>query len=663
MAYQHARRPGAGPTAPQRPDAAVPGKRTLTQSLPPVQAKRGDPAKPGDPASTVDPGSLRASGSGAPLPEPVRVRMEALFGTHFSDVRVHAGEQAASIGARAYTRGSNIHFAPGAYQAESASGQELLGHELAHVVQQRAGRVSTPEATGAPINADTALEAEADAAGARVARGEPAGLSGGSGAAQAEGPIQRAVGFEFEMLSWSSGYTDEPPGPIGKGVHITDAPGFSMEGEDHEHGSTIEFVVKPLDSAEQVENVVGAAAKMATELIDQETPGEEIENGRPVLIDGRRPPNAGVHASPAVALSNIPALAQALDDSGMVVRGASMMPALKLVDRNREQIAQTLGEDPSEALRGLLTLTVYYLQRGCRTGRSSFPKELLPVMARTTFTKMLALVPEHGFFSKPDNAAVWVKLVLSTFAPEHDPEEVGQMPVFSQHFKALPPLPGKEDETDQHRLDTTRNEWLSNMPERDLLSRGEDERFEGMGAYGGATDTTRIVDEVSEQTVKALVPLLRSSMEKGGKGEGKGKGKVEQPARETTKLVGEQISPSYEDDELPESSTEAPLFELRQTGGGIDHPKDWVPRALQVFTLIDEVNQRQSYRARPPGPKKERTKNYNAPFVVDNTAPIGGIDRTVPQQPLEEVSDDPQGGAPDDEVCCCCWPFSWFCRC
>jgi len=49
--------------------------------------------------------------------------------------------------------------------------------------------------------------------------------------------------------------------------------------------------------------------------------------------------------------------------------------------------------------------------------------------------------------------------------------------------------------------------------------------------------------------------------------------------------------------------------------------------------------------------------------VVDNTAPIGGIDRTVPQQPLEEVSDDPQGGAPDDEVCCCCWPFSWFCRC
>jgi len=46
-----------------------------------------------------------------------------------------------SLGAQAYTQGTDIHFAPGQYQPSSQGGQELLGHELAHVVQQADGRV------------------------------------------------------------------------------------------------------------------------------------------------------------------------------------------------------------------------------------------------------------------------------------------------------------------------------------------------------------------------------------------------------------------------------------------------------------------------------------------------------------------------------------------
>ena len=45
------------------------------------------------------------------------------------------------IGAQAYTTGSDIHFAPGQYDPHSPAGQEVLGHELWHVVQQKEGRV------------------------------------------------------------------------------------------------------------------------------------------------------------------------------------------------------------------------------------------------------------------------------------------------------------------------------------------------------------------------------------------------------------------------------------------------------------------------------------------------------------------------------------------
>ncbi|HXZ00289.1 MAG TPA: DUF4157 domain-containing protein [Stellaceae bacterium] len=110
-----------------------------------------------------------ASGGGRPLPEAVRGKMEAAFGADFSHVRVHVGPQAERIGAIAFTIGSDIYFAPGRYQPATVQGRHLLGHELAHVVQQRAGRVRNPLGSGLAIVQDTALEAEADRLGRRAA--------------------------------------------------------------------------------------------------------------------------------------------------------------------------------------------------------------------------------------------------------------------------------------------------------------------------------------------------------------------------------------------------------------------------------------------------------------------------------------------------------------
>jgi hypothetical protein len=107
-------------------------------------------------------------GTGQRLPEVVQRRMESLFQTGFSDVRVHVGNQAASIGAHAFSHGSDLYFAHGQYHPDTPHGQRLLMHELAHVVQQRAGRVRNPFGAGIAIVQDPGLEAEAERMGLRA---------------------------------------------------------------------------------------------------------------------------------------------------------------------------------------------------------------------------------------------------------------------------------------------------------------------------------------------------------------------------------------------------------------------------------------------------------------------------------------------------------------
>jgi len=112
---------------------------------------------------------LRPKSGGWPLPRDIQAKMESALGASFSDVRVHVGPEAASIGAIAFTWGSDIHFAPGQYNPHTPHGQFLLGHELTHVVQQRAGRVANPFGSGVAVVQDQALEAEADRLGRAAA--------------------------------------------------------------------------------------------------------------------------------------------------------------------------------------------------------------------------------------------------------------------------------------------------------------------------------------------------------------------------------------------------------------------------------------------------------------------------------------------------------------
>ena len=80
---------------------------------------------------------------GQSLDAATRAFFEPRFGYDFSRVRVHTDTQAAqsaqAVNALAYTAGQHLVFGAGQYAPSTHEGRRLLGHELAHVLQQRGG--------------------------------------------------------------------------------------------------------------------------------------------------------------------------------------------------------------------------------------------------------------------------------------------------------------------------------------------------------------------------------------------------------------------------------------------------------------------------------------------------------------------------------------------
>jgi hypothetical protein len=142
----------------------VPEERT-TLAIAPVQARSSTPRS----QSADDTRAIAArgvSGSGGPLP--FLAELKPLFGASGSvldGVRSHvnpgAVQAARAIGADAYATGNDIVFA-----VEPT--RELVGHEAAHIVQQRAG-VSLSGGVGA---VGDPYEQQADQVGALVASGQ-----------------------------------------------------------------------------------------------------------------------------------------------------------------------------------------------------------------------------------------------------------------------------------------------------------------------------------------------------------------------------------------------------------------------------------------------------------------------------------------------------------
>ncbi|WP_293163664.1 DUF4157 domain-containing protein [Okeania sp. SIO2C9] len=108
-----------------------------------------------------------ARGSGQPLDQGLQEKMGQAMGADFSGVRVHTDAQSdqlnQSIQAKAFTTGQDVFFRQGAYEPSSRGGQELIAHELTHVVQQNGVAVqrkshSEVETTGDLSSAITSIQ-------------------------------------------------------------------------------------------------------------------------------------------------------------------------------------------------------------------------------------------------------------------------------------------------------------------------------------------------------------------------------------------------------------------------------------------------------------------------------------------------------------------------
>ena len=132
-----------------------------------------------------------AMGRSVSMPASLRQRMENSFGADFSGVKFFESQQVADNGADAVTLGGgNVGFAPGKLDFSSKQGQELIGHELAHVVSHARGEV-----TGHGFLGNASLEAQAERQGEMAAAGQsvytgPVTPLSASTVASAEGPMQ-----------------------------------------------------------------------------------------------------------------------------------------------------------------------------------------------------------------------------------------------------------------------------------------------------------------------------------------------------------------------------------------------------------------------------------------------------------------------------------------
>jgi hypothetical protein len=148
-------------------------------------------------------------------------------------VRVHtSGESDAlnrDLGAKAFTTGQDIFFREGAYQPHTTGGQELLAHELTHVVQQSSGAVSSPGGRMRVNAPGDAFEQQADAVAHAVTL--PAGAAAG---------IQRQAEEEEEVQAKPEDEVQMQAVPEEEEVQMQAAPEEEEEVQMQEEDETLQ---------------------------------------------------------------------------------------------------------------------------------------------------------------------------------------------------------------------------------------------------------------------------------------------------------------------------------------------------------------------------------------------------------------------------------------
>ena len=198
------------------------------------------PAEPaGERVSVVQREAIESQrGQGLPLEPETRERFERAYGQPLDDVRIHTGPTAhatsASLNAIAFASGSDLFFTQNSYAPESPQGLSLIGHELAHVIQQQYG---VPGESDELRPADDHYERQADQLAARALEtplaqspfiGTP--LSAGAAVQRAQEDEQRLPGRPPGLPAASTWTPGEPlrsagelaaqPAPLVSPLHL-----------------------------------------------------------------------------------------------------------------------------------------------------------------------------------------------------------------------------------------------------------------------------------------------------------------------------------------------------------------------------------------------------------------------------------------------------------
>jgi len=128
-----------------------PGKKLQAKSILQYREEIDGREDSQDLASAIN----RARGGGQPLDAGLKQSMGQAMGADFSGVQVHTDGQAdqlnQSIQAKAFTTGRDVFFRQGAYQPGSRGGQELIAHEMTHIMQQNGRAAQRVPSNSLPV--------------------------------------------------------------------------------------------------------------------------------------------------------------------------------------------------------------------------------------------------------------------------------------------------------------------------------------------------------------------------------------------------------------------------------------------------------------------------------------------------------------------------------
>lgn len=175
--------PHAAQPAPAQPAAAhlAGGQRGLEAAAPtsggsnPCAGPASPPSSPalfaavGHYAEPMAGAASSATASG--LPADLHARLARATGDPLADIRVHKDGLAEERCARGLAIGTDIHLASDVDLA-SPAGQQVVSHEVVHVLQQRGATGSSAGALDMAAQSGGSAEQEADALGERALRGE-----------------------------------------------------------------------------------------------------------------------------------------------------------------------------------------------------------------------------------------------------------------------------------------------------------------------------------------------------------------------------------------------------------------------------------------------------------------------------------------------------------